>query len=411
MPPTGDSVAYVGGAKGLDIPRADGHVYRQAHATKKKATGLDWDALTPTCKGCGEKSGQLDAASHCPTCRGEAPKPLPIAARGRNQTYAEAHPDDLAQRFNAPTDPPPSDDTPLGRDLADLEATDPKVAASAARLQDTINRITRPDDHVRPENLDADQPASVYTEQANLQAQLDHATRVLRDTATSAHPAVKVLRANAIGALEALHLIHHLHQTPAAASSTGVNAAAGHTSAAGTGKGKPTRRPANRQHNGPVRLQLPADTVDRYRAGATTTQLANELGVSIPTVRRWLLDHGVQLRAARVDYTPELIDQVRRLYTAEEKTQAEIATILGVSTKVVQTAMDLAGVDRREAKARVGRDTARGLKDRITALGVPTRDIKAWAVEQGLLERITVGLPSRAVVDAYAATHPREAAS
>jgi len=54
-------------------------------------------------------------------------------------------------------------------------------------------------------------------------------------------------------------------------------------------------------------------------------------------------------------------------------------------------------------------DNAGALKAQIVALGVSSLQIKTWALHQGLIEKVTRGVPSQATVDAYAAAHPTPA--
>lgn len=81
MNDTSSIVSSLGQAR--PIPKATDHRIRPAHAaTREKPKGLDWDALKPSCKGCGERSGRLSDESLCPTCRGEStppPGPAPFS--------------------------------------------------------------------------------------------------------------------------------------------------------------------------------------------------------------------------------------------------------------------------------------------------------------------------------------------
>lgn len=75
---SGTNMAYVAGDGHRPIPMADDLLYRRAHAPQeKKPAGLDWAAMTPRCKACGEKSGQLNNDDTCPTCASPAPPPAP----------------------------------------------------------------------------------------------------------------------------------------------------------------------------------------------------------------------------------------------------------------------------------------------------------------------------------------------
>lgn len=48
------------------------------------------------------------------------------------------------------------------------------------------------------------------------------------------------------------------------------------------------------------------------------------------------------------------------------------------------------------------------LKQRLVDLGVTSRQVKDWALGQGLIHELSVGLPPARLVDAYAAAHPSQ---
>lgn len=129
------------------------------------------------------------------------------------------------------------------------------------------------------------------------------------------------------------------------------------------------------------------------------------------TIARVLDDAGVPRRGARVAITDDLADKVRRLYLERGLTQAEIATEIGYSPKVVQRVMAERNIQARPAVSRAGANRASSLKEQTNALavrGITVRDVKTWAIEQGLLEQITRGLPTQRVVTAYLEAHPAE---
>lgn len=379
---------YVGGANGdthYPIPKAtDG--YRKAHAPQTKPKpGIDWDALRREHEERRRAEGALEQETPCPPTASTAPS----------------------------TSATPAPRSTTSTTTADAAAADAKANPTTKTTTGTTTTPTTatPDTSAPSTTKTASPSASTATDAPDV---VDYCHQLLRDTTRDPRPLVQVLRSNALSALAALDLVANpiddtTPLTPVVASApapAGLPVRGDGDAATGQTKRKP---PARR--NGPERLQLPADTVNRYLAGATTGQLAADLGVSIPTVRRWLLEHGVQLRAARINYTPELIEAVRTRYIDHHMTQGEIANDLDVSTKVVQTAMNLAGIDRREAKARVAADNARGLKNRLTDLGVTSHQVKTWALEQSLIDHITTGLPKTTLVDAYTAAHNQQGAT
>lgn len=74
---SGTPMTYVAGGDHTGLPTAA----RRSRGPRPtpKPLGLDWDALTPACVLCGTRSGELDAADTCPTCRGVV-TPAPVAA-------------------------------------------------------------------------------------------------------------------------------------------------------------------------------------------------------------------------------------------------------------------------------------------------------------------------------------------
>ncbi|MBB3041191.1 hypothetical protein [Nocardioides soli] len=433
----GNATAYVAGTGHRPLPKADEHGYRRAHQPRaKKPSGLDWDALTPHCKTCGQKSGQLDNNDTCPTCRGDAPKTTPKTAR-RHGPYQQLPDDEIERRFTAPASAP--DNTRLGADLADLEATDPKVTAAAAALDDATDRITRPDDHVHADALRVDdtpelptegkqgqpttrisaprvatsadpaeaagagsstaemkdpavaqetRPAATagptntspaYTPEGNLDAQIQHAARVLRDTATHHHPAIKLLRLNAIAAIEALHLFVEMNhpQTPAPAPALPRDGAgAGPDRPAADPEGEAGRRPAARR--APRSRRSSAVTVDEqaiireYKAGDTAPTIARRHGIGPKRVRDILDRHGIARRDDRATHSGgrnklHLTDQHRetivRRYVVDQAAIGKISRDTGHGRHTITAILKDAGVTIRPAahlaRATVLTDTQR----------------------------------------------------
>lgn len=154
------------------------------------------------------------------------------------------------------------------------------------------------------------------------------------------------------------------------------------------------------------KLQLPAQQIiDAYAAGATMSELAEQHDCTAPTIRRVLLEHGAPTRDKRVDYTPELIERVRAAYVDEQLSKAEAAEQLGCSVKVIDRALKLAGVTPRPAVARNPRDGATHVKQQLVDLGVTSRQVKQWALEQGHITEMKRGVPAAVLVIAYANAH------
>lgn len=150
--------------------------------------------------------------------------------------------------------------------------------------------------------------------------------------------------------------------------------------------------------------------IAQYRAGDSPPTIARNHGVTPKRIYALLDHHGIERRDDRaghsgskpVEYPPELVAQVRRLYVDENLSRTAVAERLGFPLKRVETIMRRYGIDARPRQT--GRqDGARGLKDQIAALGVTVRDIKTWALEHGLIDDASKpGIPSAHIVAAYA---------
>lgn len=404
---TGDSVAYVGGTRGIELPRRDDAGVRRPHQpAKPKTTGLDWDAITPTCNGCDQKSGQLAEGGLCPTCRGVKPT-KPKKTRRTAFGAVELPEDELLRRFTG------NDDTQLGRDLAELEAEDPTVTAAAARLDDAVARAILPEDHVRPENLrtgihlvdeapaqsepadsspapggvappveppapsatsaadEGERPRAAsagevapkpdvdedhtppylrrlqqvqqaqrvskpdpapkpadnithlpprYSPEANLNAQLEHAARVLRDTADSNDHVVRLLRLNVLSAIEALHLYTQLYQTTAPAplpakspagagphSTEPVITGPGGDRPAARTEGEAAARPATKKKRHSRFDTHRDEIVRRYLAGESCSSIGADFDADQGSINSYLRREEIPIRsrsdAARLRHT------------------------------------------------------------------------------------------------------------
>lgn len=100
MKSEGNTGTYVGGTQGLPVPRFGEQRRPPTAPPRPRSTGLDWGALRP-----------------------------------------------------------PADNTRLGRDLADLEASDPDVAAAAKKVDEVLDRLAHPDDYAHPPTQEAPCPA------------------------------------------------------------------------------------------------------------------------------------------------------------------------------------------------------------------------------------------------------------
>lgn len=256
----GASMHYVSAATGAaehrSLPMAKDFVYRGHAQRPRKPKGLDWDALTPSCRQCGQKSSRLNREDTCPTCCA-----------------------------------PP----------VQLEPKQRKTKATRRGKRPTERRTPRP-------------------------------------------PREPVAR--------------------------GV-------------------RPDK------IRLDTEA-VVAAYQAGRTLLEIAESLGVSAPTVARHLDEVGVVRRKQRMEYTPDLIEQVRALYVDERLNQADVAARLGLTTKVVQTAMKRGDITPRGNAAELSQ-SGMGRPIKITRDQWPSIVERYQAGETGPTIALSIGVTATSI--------------
>jgi DNA-binding transcriptional regulator LsrR (DeoR family) len=102
--------------------------------------------------------------------------------------------------------------------------------------------------------------------------------------------------------------------------------------------------------------QLEADLIARYESGETVKALAREHGMHHQTVRRLLVAAGVEMRCKQRLSDDDLVE-IRRAYQAGATT-TELGDQLGVSATAIQRALKRMGIPRRPAARRPG--TLRG---------------------------------------------------
>lgn len=387
--PTGSSVGYISGTDGRPLPKAGDQHYRTTHTpVTPKPRGIDFNALRPKCTDCGQPSGQLDDHSRCPTCRGVQAKATPTAPTKGSHTYAHLSPEDIAERFYAPSHS-------LEHDLGELQTSElpqegnqgkPTTRTSAPGATTTSSTTGRAPDAgssttERKDPLAGQEtrpaPASGPTlDDLNLEAQIAHAGRVLRATAPATHPAIRLLRLNVLSAIEALHLLNELTPQTAAAPAPGRARALpvrgdGGTPEGGAPAGKPARPPAPPRPRQPrastCNTRNPIDeqaVIHAYQEGQTPPVLAEQHGCTPKRIREIVARAGITLRDDRkghsgsrkyttLDDHPELRDQAITRYAAGESTVA-IARDLNTSAKHVNSVLRRAGIELRP-KANIGR--------------------------------------------------------
>jgi hypothetical protein len=386
----GNAIAYAGARTHRPLPVAPEQGYRAAHQHRdaKPASTFDWDWNKATCISCHTTVTKASLVNGvCGTCRGEttpAPAPAPTKA-GLEHSASGEH---VFEHF----------------DDHDLET----------RYQAPASIPVDPDPEPEP-------PARPTHQQQLLRHQLDHTTATLTRAHDITDPMVGLLRTSVLASIAALDLYLERHHPdhPASPASPGLGGDQPAADPQGEGGQQPARpktsqktksgRVDGRRNNGPQRIKLPGpEIVEAYERGQTLAQIAAQHGVSGPTIARCLDDHGVARRGAPVKHTPELIDDVRRLYLEEGLTKVEVAARIGHSAKVVEHVMAAHGIPSRPAVARKPVDHSIGLRQRIAELGTSSREIKTWALDHGLIDHVAVGLPARRLVDAYEAAHPNQ---
>ena len=179
---------------------------------------------------------------------------------------------------------------------------------------------------------------------------------------------------------------------------------------------KPRRAPRPPAQRTPKVDQAVIDACLRLYTGEQLSipQIATRLGIATATVRRHLLNRGVQLRddratrsgrgnAKRVD-DPDFVRQAAELYVAGASLD-EVAKHLHTGQQQVRKALNAAGVQTRPAQPRQPVDGSAALRQRMADAGVTAKQIRAWAGTAGLDVSAVGILPAR-IVDAYLEQHP-----
>lgn len=197
--------------------------------------------------------------------------------------------------------------------------------------------------------------------------------------------------------------------------------------AASTTKGKraraagaPTRLPKVPKQRPPMNSRTVANMPEIRRLyleeRLSIPEIGRRLGHSKHSVRAWLTRDGVELRDDRGQHAAtldgHLADELRRLYTDEHLTIAQISERIGRAYRTTQRLMHEAGIDVRvgrpaQSPAQRAINGAPTLKQRITALGVTSAQVKAWALAEGLIYEVQVGLPPNRIVTAFENAHPK----
>jgi len=380
--PTGTNPTYISAAGGpghRPIPTANGG-YRKAHAPQQaKKSSIDWDEIRRrNAERQSAESGtvvpeETAPVTRCRWCR----KP---AVAGLVDELCEECRHDAETQFQVPVD------------LPDAPEPEPEPETTSGVGQD----------ETAPSGPPAPEAPPLATDTVRLAAFAGELAKASRQIAQ--------VFAELGAAFEGLT------ETPVAAAPPGTATPAAAWVAA---SGSP--RPRRRSRRTPKQPRSsPYDFAEVRRLyldeQLSCPQVAKRLGVSTTAVQRALKRADIPMRDDRATNSGshKLDDDQRaeicRRYQAGEST-VQLAEAFGLNTKTVCTVLRRGGVQARSSseaqrlQPRDGVDQAAGLKQRIADLGVTSREVKAWALERGLITEIRRGICPTALVDAYESAH------
>ena len=375
--PTGTSITYIAGGDGTGLPR---------HHNTIRTTHSPW------CTDCKTKhdAADLDTNGRCTRCaRADITRAAGAARRAAAEQAAalaaKETPCRTTKRSTKRSKPSP----PSG--AASRTSSTPTTQTATAPhtpIARTSSTSTAP---TPTTSTSSSSPATTQHETPRILHDLDHLIELFVETSTRHHKELVAIE----------YAIRRLREQITPKSPNAPSLAA-----------ERIKKTTSRKHNGPARIILPTNEVTAaYNAGETLVQIAARYDCSHPVVARCLEENGVPRRGTPVTYTRELLEEVRDLYVNQNHTKAEVAEKLGLTQKVVDHAMQIANIEPRPSIARIPADHSVGLKQLINDLDVSTRQIKQWALDQGLVEVIARGLPKRALVEAYINANPPTSAT
>lgn len=142
MKAEGNAGTYVAGTEGVPIPKFGDQRLLPPAPASPKPRGLDWSQhRAPDAAPDGDET--RERFTLCAVCGRKMPKE-------RRRSVCDACEEDVEARFHADVRPATQRRRgSLEKDLAELEQTDPVVKEAAGRLDDVIQRVTRPEDHLK----------------------------------------------------------------------------------------------------------------------------------------------------------------------------------------------------------------------------------------------------------------------
>lgn len=368
-----------------DIPRAVLTGIRPAHKAVEKPTGLDWSKHTPTCLGCGTQTGGLNKLDLCTTCdppvaAASPSAPVPSQADSQGEPTKQASAPRAASASSAVGEPLLARFETL---LLDINATMKRHALDFANLEAELRRLRQDLASMEPADIPrrAPSPAPRRRRSGMSGKAVDEHAIVAEYLDGDTAPVIATRHGILANRVRAILDRHGVERRDDRASRSGG---------------------ANRFVADP---ELVADVRRRYvEAGESTTAIGKTLGVDRRVISRILTDAGVSLRP------PAHLGGGAALTSADEAAivqsyrdgdgLAVLARRYRTRQERIRDILTGAGIEIRPKGA------GRAIADRLLDLGVSAHDVKVWAVEQGLLDRVAAGLVARTVVDAYTAAHP-----
>ena len=138
--------------------------------------------------------------------------------------------------------------------------------------------------------------------------------------------------------------------------------------------------------------------------GLTVAAVADRLGVANGTAHKWLFAAGVPMRPPATTPRTDVDDEdIRRLYTSEGQTAAEIAAHLGCPTTTIYNRLQRLGVPRRppvrrqptrptdDHLRRLYSEDNLSLRQLASRLSVSPQAVRNWLVDAGIPRRPPTG--------------------
>lgn len=336
----GNALPYAAGTTSRPLPIHDPTAPHVRAEHKPRPAGLDWDAHTPTCQLCTQKSGQIDHTGLCPACRGVASTTPSTAAGqvggGRHGNVQMLDEQQVTEKFTAPTSTPPT------------------LAMKAARASNQVEELTTPVSIVRAKVRQTSPDGILITLRGDgLAHRQTEIAALLQD------------------------LLAGLNQTPVVAAPAAGNpldrqpATTGNKLAPRTGKGKSGRGASTSQRGrtggkGGTTGRLvghDAAIIQRYKDGDSCKTISDDYGCTPNAVRYLLKRNNVALLASGESQRGRVRPESRTLTADQERaiaaeyadgyaSMADLADTYGCSERLIRDVLRRLNVETRKAGQR-----------------------------------------------------------